>query len=114
MRPDSIASILVAFIAAAFAYASSRSATKSSKMHDASNFRLEMEKDAYERARALDTETIARQSAEIKDLREDNRRLDDRVNTLLYQIIRIQQGLSPNLEEDPDDRADEPPAVPEH
>lgn len=41
--------------------------------------RVDMEKDAYERARKFDTDTIARQDAEILELRTDNRDLHEKI-----------------------------------
>jgi len=38
-----------------------------------------MEKEAYERARRFDTETIARQDKEIEELRADNRTLHEKI-----------------------------------
>lgn len=60
-----------------------------------------MEKEAYDRARAYDTETIRRQDLEIEDLREDNKRLHaenrvlkDELELLRIRIARLEHGLS--------------------
>lgn len=72
-------SIAVAFLAALAAYASQRSAAKASVMNTQTVTAVDREKEAYERARAFDTETIRRQDEELQELRDDNRKLHDRV-----------------------------------
>lgn len=72
-------SVLVAILAAGAAYASQRSAAKASVMNTQTVTAVDREKEAYERARAFDTETIRRQDEELAELREDNRKLHDRV-----------------------------------
>jgi FtsZ-binding cell division protein ZapB len=67
-----IASILVAAVAALSAYASQRSAAKTSTTNLEVASRNDAAKDAYERARAFDTETISRQDAELEELRAEN------------------------------------------
>lgn len=70
-----IGSIVVAFIAAIAAWASQRAASKASGTNTQVAGRLDAEKEAYERARAFDTETIRRQDAEIAELRAEARAL---------------------------------------
>jgi FtsZ-binding cell division protein ZapB len=79
MDAASIITIAVAVIAAGSAYASQRAAARASVMNTSTTSRVDMEKEAYERARAFDTETIARQDAEIEELRADNRDLHEKV-----------------------------------
>lgn len=76
-----VVSIAVAFLAAGAAYASQRSAAKASVMNTQTVTAVDREKEAYERARAFDTETIRRQDEELQELRDDNRKLHDRVST---------------------------------
>lgn len=64
--------VLVAVISAAAAFASQRSAAKASTMNTDTTSRVEMEKEAYNRARAFDTETITRQDKRIEELERDN------------------------------------------
>lgn len=79
--PDggSLITLAVAVVAGLFALASQRSAAKASKVNTQTVTAVDREKEAYERARAFDTETIRRQDLEIAELREDNRKLHDRV-----------------------------------
>jgi predicted RNase H-like nuclease (RuvC/YqgF family) len=74
-----IVSVVVAVVAGLFAWASQRSASSASKTNTATVTAVDREKEAYERARAFDTETIRRQDEELAELREDNRKLHDRV-----------------------------------
>jgi hypothetical protein len=79
MDPINVGSIIVAVIAAAAAYASQRAAARASTLNTTATSRVEMEKDAYNRARAFDTETIRRQDEEISELRVLVRRLRARL-----------------------------------
>lgn len=67
-----IATIAVALIGTLTAMATQRSATKANRTAVRETSRADMEKDAYERARAFDTATISRQNALIDELNEDN------------------------------------------
>jgi len=51
--------------------------------------RVEMEKEAYERARKLDTETINRQESELDDLRERNDKMNERVEHMQEQNAQL-------------------------
>lgn len=64
--PTEALSLGVAGIAALGAWASQRAASKASTV----STRMDAEKEAYERARQFDIETIQRQQEEIKQLRE--------------------------------------------
>lgn len=68
-----VASIIVGAIAAASAYASQRAAARASTINTNTSSRVEMEKDAYDRARKFDTDTITRQDVEIDELRAEIR-----------------------------------------
>ena len=98
--------IIVATIAALSALASQRSAAKvakAAKIESAKlaleNSRVDMEKNAYERARAFDTETIARQNKRIAELRREVRRLETLVARLRTRIDNVDH-LDEQLEED--------------
>lgn len=65
-------SLVVALIAAGSAYASQRAAAKASTINTTTTSRVDMEKEAYQRARTFDTETIRRQDEEITELRQEN------------------------------------------
>lgn len=72
--------ILVAVIAALSAYASQRAAAKASNLNTTTTSRVDMEKEAYDRARKFDIETIERQDAEIAELRQDNKDLHEKID----------------------------------
>lgn len=72
--------ILVAAIAALSAYASQRAAAKATNLNTTTTSRVDMEKEAYDRARKFDIETIERQDAEIAELRADNQDLHDKID----------------------------------
>lgn len=83
MEPAAIASVIVSLIAALAGYASQRSAAKASTRNAATSSRTELDKaksdaerEAYERARAFDTETIKRQDEELGKLRQHMRELN--------------------------------------
>lgn len=99
MDPVSLASISVAAIAAASAYASQRTASKASEKNTTTNMNAEIEikkadreTEAYERARIYDTETIRRQDEEITELRAE-------VKLLRNRIARLERALPANSEE---------------
>lgn len=69
-------------IAALGAWAASRASSKASVVNNQTSSRTEMEKEAYDRARKFDTETIARQDAEIEEVRSTNRSLNDDLRIL--------------------------------
>lgn len=109
-------SIVVVVISGFFALASSRSASKATRYHDETNYRLEMERDAYDRARKLDTDTITRQGAEIELLRNHETKLVNQVFLLKLKVDRLIRLLPPDVKEKFDAenrRAGDDPAVPE-
>lgn len=117
MDPVSLASIAVAGIAAASAYASQKAASKASEANTKATVdaeveikRADRETEAYERARSYDTETIRRQDEEILELREDNKRLHAEVKMLRNRIARLERGIPLDSEENIRERAsdDEP------
>lgn len=79
MSTGQIISLGVALIAGVFAFLSQRSASKASRVNTQTVTAVDREKEAYERARAFDTETIERLDREADRLREDNVRLHERV-----------------------------------
>lgn len=76
------ATVLVATIAALSAWAAQRAAARASVLNTSNTNRTDMEKEAYERARAFDTGTIARQDAEIAELRAAVAELRDEIRRL--------------------------------
>lgn len=91
--PVNVASLLVALIAATGAWASQRASAKASTINTATTSRVDMEKEAYERARTYDTETIRRQDAEIEELREENRVLREEVRELRRRVNFIEHAV---------------------
>lgn len=93
MDPASVASIIVALIALASAYASQRASSKAAvvaanaSVSTASiNARVDMETEAYQRARAFDTETIRRQAVEIDELSVEVLALRAEVRNLRHHL----------------------------
>lgn len=85
MKGSDWAAIVVAFISILSAVLAGRSARTASKYNsDASitNSRTLAETEAYNRARKMDIETIERQDKEIDEIREQNRRLREKVREL--------------------------------
>lgn len=118
MDAGNIAAILVAVVAALGAWASQRAASKSALTNTLTSGRIAMEAEAYDRARALDTETIRRQDVEIEELRTKHavcaREIADmrssyehEISALRQRIARLEQGLHKNLEELLRDRLNE-------
>jgi TolA-binding protein len=98
MNPIDIGGILVAIVAALGAWAAQRSAAKAS----AAGSRFEAEKEAYERARDFDTETINR-------LKEENQELRGEIKTLKDRIQALEMGKT--LEDLLHDRLKEPESI---
>ncbi len=67
MSPVDIALIVVTLITGVSAFASARAAAKASTINTEHVSRVDMEKEAYGRARTYDTETIKRQDDEIAE-----------------------------------------------
>jgi chromosome segregation ATPase len=94
-------------IAALGAWAASRASAKAQAKNAQTTSRTEMEKEAYDRARKYDTETIARQDAEIEEVRaqnlhlnndirmlaEENRELREEVSMLRRRLVRVERGI---------------------
>jgi len=85
MKTGDYALIAVAFISGLAAYLAQRSASKASTTGATVTSRLDAEKEAYERARAFDLQTIERQDAELRALRSE-------VTTLRVELARFTGG----------------------
>lgn len=103
MDATAIASVIVAVIAAGAALASQRSASNAIKDKSSGHNRIEMEKEAYERARAFDTETINRQNKQITTLTIENKSLRQRVEELFKRVRHLEGLLPPEPIEDYND-----------
>lgn len=62
--------LLIAVVSALSAWASQRAAARATTLNTETTSRVDMEKEAYERARKFDIETITRQDAELEEVRE--------------------------------------------
>lgn len=95
MDPGQILSgIIITLITSLVAWLSQRASTKASITNVTTSGRVEMEKEAYERARKLDTETINRQESELDDLRERNEKLEQRVEVLQDQNRKLNEDVA--------------------
>jgi biopolymer transport protein ExbB/TolQ len=88
-----IASIVVAIIAALSAYASSRAASRASTLNTQTSSRIDMEREAYERARAFDVATIARQDLELAALRAENLDQRKQIDRLRTRVDHLEDEL---------------------
>lgn len=73
-----VSGLIVSLIAAIVGWLTNRASNKASVTNVTTSSRVEMEKEAYERARKMDTETINRQDAELKDLEDKYDKLKTR------------------------------------
>ena len=96
MDATNVVALAVALIAAISAFASQRASAKAAKAArietariELQNSRVDMEKSAYERARAFDTDTIARQNKRISELSREVRRLNALVLRLRTRIENV-------------------------
>lgn len=110
MDAVNLATIFVALIAAAGAFASQRASAKAAVQNTQVGGRVDMEKNAYDRARAFDTETIDRQNKEIVELRTAHETCDKKVDDLKERyeaeitmlrnrISRLERDTVANIEE---------------
>lgn len=96
MDATNVVTLLVAIIAAISAVASQRASAKAaatakveSSKNELQNSRVDMEKSAYERARAFDTETIVRQNKRISELSREVRYLRAKCETLSRRLDMV-------------------------
>jgi hypothetical protein len=122
-----IASIIISVIGALGVWLSARESRKATTTNTTASGRVEMEKEAYERARALDVQTIERQERRILELEEEareaeiefkqlhtaNANLEDRsdrlssenrvlresLHELQVRVTRVQRGMNPESTE---------------
>lgn len=94
MTGVAIASVIVSAIAALGGILSARESRKASTTNSVTSGRVEMEKEAYERARKLDTETIDRQDKELEELETKNDKLHERVELLQQQNQRLNEEVA--------------------
>ena len=109
MTATNAVTLIVAIIAAIASFAAQRATAKAAREAKLEAARLELEsnrasveKDAYERARAFDTETIVRQNKRIAELSREVRRLNALVGALrtrLNQVDHLDETGEADLEE---------------
>lgn len=95
MDATNIATIFVATIAALSAYASQRAAARAAVLNTSTTSRVDMEREAYERARKFDIDTIERQDREIAELRGENEELRGQVLALRLRVATLENNLPP-------------------
>lgn len=88
------ATMAVALIAAISAYASQRAAARASIVNTATSSRDDREREAYERARKYDVETIERQDEEISELKLERDTLKAQVRELLERVGILERKVS--------------------
>lgn len=92
MDKSDLVTLAVAIIAGLTALASQRQSAKAAKGTNETTVitsRTEAEKEAYIRARTMDTETINRQGAELKEMRAELENLDQKYETLMGKYNEI-------------------------
>lgn len=99
--------IIVALVAAFGAWAAQRSAANASRANTRVSGRLDAEKEAYERARVFDLETIDRQNAEIEKLRQENLELKKELAAVKARLATLEHTI-PEWERLLNERIDEP------
>lgn len=87
------AAVFIATIAALGSLATARTSAKATTVNSETNARVEMEKEAYDRARTLDTGTIKRQKKEVEELREENRQLKEMVRKLEERVALLEKEI---------------------
>lgn len=107
MTPVDAGAVIVAIIAALGAWAAQRSATRASRFNTETSGRLEAERNAYERARSFDVDTIARQGRELSELRDKNYRLETMLDHVKNRLKRLED-LYPEWERLLYERLNEP------
>lgn len=104
-----LGAIIASIVAALGAWAATRAASKANVQNSTVSGRLDAERNAYERARAFDVDTIERQADEIEELRLDNERLREdllavrkRLAILENMLPQWERLLNERIEEDSD------------
>ena len=85
-----LANIIVAFVSGFAMWATQKTIAKASSASSIQNIRAQMEQEAYERARAYDTETIKRQAEEIKELQLENKELKNELKALRSRVQTLE------------------------
>jgi chromosome segregation ATPase len=91
-KEQAVSAVVVSLIAAIVGWLTNRASNKANTTNVTTSSRVEMEKEAYERARKLDTETIQRQDSELNEL--------ETKYTALKEKFDKEQELSQKLHDD--------------
>jgi predicted RNase H-like nuclease (RuvC/YqgF family) len=94
MGSADVAAIMVGIISVASAIFSGRAARSAAKLSanaSVMNSRTQAETEAYQRARAMDIETIERRDKEIKEIRENSERLREKVRRLIQDNQKLHE-----------------------
>lgn len=82
--------VSVAIIGALSGWLTNRASVKSEIRNTDANNRAKMEDEAYQRAREMDTETIARKDAELAELRAERAQLKEEINLLKERVAALE------------------------
>lgn len=88
-----IASVIAVIITGMVTLATQRAAAKASIRNQDTQSRTELERDAFERAKAFYTGVIDRQDQEIRDCHDENQALQARVNELRSRVDALEREL---------------------
>lgn len=115
MDKGNLITLIIALSSTLGLYLTNRASAKASMTNTSVTARVELEKEAYDRARKYDTDTIERQDAEIEELRRELHEVKEQcelqirdlktahaieVGMLRTRIARIERGLPPDSEEE--------------
>lgn len=89
-----VSGAIVSIFVALVGWLTARSSNKASMTNVVTSSRVEMEKEAYERARKLDTDTIARQEKEHHELAVKYDALDRKYETVRAQNLQMSEDMS--------------------
>lgn len=81
--------IIVSIIAGSFSWLAARQAAKAQMTNVSTSSRVEMEKQAYERARMYDTQTIERQNKRIEELEGEVEELEAKIDNQDQDIRQL-------------------------
>ena len=85
----SLASMVVAALSGLAAWASQKAAARASTLNTSTTSRVEMEREAYERARKFDTDTITRQDNELLELQDKYNEIKQKNADLNDQVVML-------------------------
>lgn len=91
MNAIDISAIIIAIIALGSSWVTARTSSKATTINNETNARVEMEKEAYNRARDFDINTIERQNEQIEKLQRENRELKETVRVLTERLNRLEK-----------------------